>query len=78
MTFDPRVPSKRAGSSLGTNISNIDGDLKIEHGWIAYKEASTPEEPCRRTPGEAFHRLATMRSTITRPAGRIRRFPARA
>src|SRR5438132_7796759 len=40
----PMHRKRRAGSSSGISTLNVNGERRFEHGWLAYKEAETPEQ----------------------------------
>ncbi len=59
LAFDPEAPKQARWKLVWHQYLNIGGDRKFAHGWIAYKEAATPEglaaaEPVKLFTAEAY------------------------
>jgi hypothetical protein len=44
LAFDPGAPQPARWKLFWHQYLNVNGDRYFEHGWLAYKEAETPEQ----------------------------------
>jgi hypothetical protein len=44
LAFDPDAPQTARWKLFWHQYLNVNGDRRFEHGWLAYKEAETPEQ----------------------------------
>jgi hypothetical protein len=63
LTFDPQASKQARWKLVWHQYLNIGGDRKFEHGWMAYKEAATPEElatakPMKLFTGEGYDKIS--------------------
>ena len=54
LVFDAQAPKQARWKLVWHQYLNINGDRKFEHGWIAYKEAATPEGLAAAKPVKLF------------------------
>jgi hypothetical protein len=54
LAFDPFAPKPSRWKLIWHQYLAINGDRKFEHGWMAYKEAATPEELATAKPVKLF------------------------
>ncbi len=54
LVFDQQAPKQARWKLVWHQYLNIDGDREIKHGWIAYKEAATPEGLAAAKPVKLF------------------------
>ena len=54
LIFDAQAPASARWKFIAHQYLNINGDRKFEHGWLAYKEAGTPEALAIAKPVKLF------------------------
>ena len=54
LTFDPHAPKESRWKAVWHQYLAVKGDRKFAHGWMAYKEAATPEGLAAAKPVKLF------------------------